>query len=127
METDMPVQDMTEESFKLVTQGGSFAVLVFIALFLIRNIPKWITDHLDTVKELAKIHKEEAKAQQDMFALQLAAERAMCDRHHENVIQKLEQSNNNTLTAFQTIEKSINQHHEFAVATLMGLKDKKTS
>lgn len=114
---------MTEQTFNLVLNGGAFGVLVFIAFFLIRNIPQWIKDHLATVEKIAEVHAKEAKNQQDMFALQLSAERAISDRHHENVIDKLEQSNANTLTAFQSIEKSIYQHHEYAVAAINAMKD----
>lgn len=123
----MDPASMSEETFKVVLQGGSFAVLVAIAFFMIRNIPLWVKDHLETVKNLVDTHKQEAKQQQDMFAVQLAAERAMCDRHHENVILKLEQSNNTTLAAFQSIEKSIDKHHEFAVATMAAMNERKSS
>lgn len=118
-----PSPIVTATDFNVVLNGGAFGVLVFLAIFLMKNIPKWINDHLDTVKKLAETHKEEAKDQQVMFASQLAAERAMCDRHHENVLLKLEQSNNTTLAAFTSIEKSIDKHHEFAVATMMSLKE----
>lgn len=120
-----PVSSMSEETFKVVLQGGSFAVLVAIAFFMMKSIPAWINAHLQTVTDLAKTHKEEATSQQDMFAKQLAVERAMCDRHHENVLLKLEQSNATTLAAFQSMEKSIDKHHEFAVATMAALQDSK--
>lgn len=103
---------MDEQTFKTIVglgfNGGAFGVLVIIAMFLMRHLPKWIADHLSTMQSIASIHKDEVCEIRDTFVSELKAERAMCDRHHENLVNRLEKSNENTARAFDKVVDALN-------------------
>jgi hypothetical protein len=101
------VDSVTETIINLGFNGGAFGVLVVIAIFLMRNLPKWIEDHMQTLQNIAKTHKEEVEIGQRIFSKELAVERSMCDRHHDNVIKNLEKSNENVVRAFDKIDTKL--------------------
>lgn len=112
------MDDAVKTIVSLGFNGGAFAVLVVIAFFLMRHLPRWITDHLTTMQSIASVHKEEVVEIRDTFVSELKAERQMCDRHHENLMGKLEKSNENTARAFDKVVESLDRHHNEIVTHL---------
>lgn len=98
--------------------GGCFLILSYIAFFLIRNIPKWIQDHLDTMKAVAEIHKKEMDEINACFSRELAAEREIASRQVDRMYETLERHNTATMRAFEVVDHRV---EALASATNMQL------
>lgn len=119
------VFDSVEHLLNPTANVGAFGVLLVIAVFMIRNLPRWIDQHFASMKELTSEHRREVREAGQLFASELKAEREQCDRHHQHVISHLESSNAANLKALENIGQRIADHHNFAVAQLATIQRQK--
>lgn len=115
-------ESLIEQIINVGFNGGAFGVLVIIAVWLMKNLPKWFSAHLETVKDIASINAQTIERNADRYAKELQAERDQCQKHNDRVIMQLESSNATTLKAFEAVGQRIADHHNFAVQQMANLQ-----
>lgn len=117
----MPNNPMTETLINLGFNGGAFGVLLVIAMYLMRNIPKWIDSHLATIKDISVVHKEETLAAQAMYTREAEKQREQCHTENERMVSLVEKSNSATLKAFEAVGQRIADHHNWGVQAMSDM------
>lgn len=123
--------DMDPQWFSAVIQGGSFALVVVIMVWLLPKLRKEISDErnkdLDgfkahnahqeerftsTMATISKAYSDDSKAQRDAHSADMKAEREACDRHFETLASSISKGQDATIKAVQAMTEQGMRHQQ---------------